>query len=553
MTTHILRLPPEIIDHIFSFIHPSTTSLSPGKRDRIRWLSLAHVCHRWRQIALNQPRFWNFIDFTSLTLAGVTEMIIRTKEAPLHLMADFCGNRCNRKHLDTIHKLLVANTSRIHTFNISAFPHHLSPILARLTSPAPVLESLSLCTDSRWAVDRRRERIPPTLFNSTVPRLIRLELEGCYISWNASLLKGLRHLKLVYHDDKERPNLQSWLDAMCNLSQLESLVLHDATPIAAQPIAPIPEPMQMATLHSLTRLYLSDSATSCALALAHLVLPTLTWLRVDVMFTYASGKDLRTVLPHFVRNAHGPQDTTPLQSMVINGCATRTDILLWSVPDADMRYDDNDTFTRASLSARAVFTAFCPFWDLEKSTAVCRTVLSALPLMSLSTLTVLDYMAPPKAFWLANGSQWPLLKRVRLGCETLCLFTGAGMEHSPRAGVFFPYLKTLVITGPLGMPDAAVLRYFLVVRANEGIPIRALDLSECGVAEGAMRFFSDTITDIREPEKTGQLQDLVWPATLVGWDTEYFSDWSDEEDEDEDDSQGEHGWRVRYMDDDFWE
>src|SRR5260221_4638295 len=91
MTTPISSLPPEILDLILSFIPVPTGYESvafPGKRDRLGWLSAAHVCHQWREIALNQPRFWSYIDFTALTLAGANEVLIRSKEAPLHLEAD---------------------------------------------------------------------------------------------------------------------------------------------------------------------------------------------------------------------------------------------------------------------------------------------------------------------------------------------------------------------------------------------------------------------------------------------------------------------------------
>jgi hypothetical protein len=388
-------------------------------------------------------------------------MLIRSKEAPLYFVVDFCpedsDDLWDPELVDVVYNQLVAHASRIHIINISSFdlsPISLSRTLARLTSPAPVLESLSLCALNKWLIEK--ERIPPTIFKSTTPRLIHLELDNCFISWSSPLLKGLQHLKLLYHDDTERPNLQTWRDAMCELSKLESLVLHAATPIAPQVIMSIPEPVQGATLPYLTRLYLSDSANCCALALAHLVLPTLTSLRVDAMSTSSRGKDIRILLPYFARNAHGPQDTMPLQTMVISGCPTRTDILLWTIPDADMEYHDNDSFTQASLSSRAAFTAFYPLWDLERSTAVCHTVISALPMDSLSTLTVLDYMEPPKAFWRASKPRWPL----RLGCGSLCIFTGAAMEELPDEDTFLPSLTTLIITGrPLDEFNPVMLLY----------------------------------------------------------------------------------------------
>ncbi|KAI9453538.1 hypothetical protein BJY52DRAFT_834101 [Lactarius psammicola] len=89
----ISSLPPEIIAAIFSFSHlphPSSqaSQASPftlGERpDPLAWLHVAHVCHQWREIALNQPLFWSHVDFTTLTSTGAAEMLARAKTVPLY-------------------------------------------------------------------------------------------------------------------------------------------------------------------------------------------------------------------------------------------------------------------------------------------------------------------------------------------------------------------------------------------------------------------------------------------------------------------------------------
>ncbi len=395
MTSPISRLPPEILDHTFAFINLPTSSPSTGKRGRLVYLGAAHVCHQWREIALKQPHFWGYIDFTALTWAGATEMLVRSKGAPLHLVVNFSrpNSHWNPEQIHAFRELFVTHISRIHSFILSSDPLCLLQTVGRFATPAPAHESLSSSAGGESSSDRESpSQIPPNPSNSAAPRLIRLELDHCYISWSSPILKGLLHLKLLYCGDEKRPNLQSWLDAMRELSQLESLVVHSATPIASRIIVPIPERVQTVTLPYLTQLRISDSANCCALALAHLVLPALVRLRVDAVSFHANGADTRTAIPHFVRNAHGPQDTMPLQSMVISGCSTRTDILLWTVPNADAEYRDSDSFTRASFSARATFTALCPSWGIPTSNTVCDAVLRALPTSSLATLTVLNPM-----------------------------------------------------------------------------------------------------------------------------------------------------------------
>lgn len=517
MASPISRVPPEILDHIFSFINLPSSSPGAGRRGRLVCLGAAHVCHHWREIALNQPRFWGYIDFTALTWAGATEMLARSKGAPLHLVVDFdqANERWNIALTLTLRELFVAHISRIHSLIISSDPLCLLPTLGRLVSPAPAHEAPSSSAEGESS-DTETPQISSTLSNIAAPRLFRLELDHCHISWGSPLLKGLLHLKLLYRGDEKRPNLQSWLDAMRELSQLESLIVHSATPIASRIVVPIPEGVQTATLPYLTQLHLSDSANCCALALAHLVLPALARLRVDAVSFHANGADIRTVIPHFVRNAHGPQDTLPLQSMVISGCPTRTDILLWTVPDADAEYRDNDSFTRASFSARATFAALCPSWGIPTSNAICDAVLRALPMSSLATLTVLDSMKIPREFWPATAPQWRLLERVRLSLTNLPPFSRALTEDGPLKNPLFPSLTKLFITGTSLTTDIAVLvRDMLLARTKQGVPIPTLDLSECAVPKGSMRYFKKFVTERREPVRPCGPQELVRPAPLV--------------------------------------
>jgi hypothetical protein len=541
MVPFIACLPPEILDRIFSFIYINAeygSAASSGTCDRLGWLSIAHVCRQWREIALNQPRFWSHIDFTALTLAGATEMLARVKEAPLHLEADLTNRNFRWKHtrFDAFRTQVEAHVSHIRSLSIIADPLDLLRTLQRLMSPAPALESLSLSSRDKLGKNVGIfSRIPPALFDHKVPRLIRLELDHCNISWSSSLLKGLRHLKLLYLTEGDRPSLQSWLDAMNELSQLESLIIHSATPIAPQSITTDFEPVRVVTLPSLTQLHISALANDCALALAHLVLPALTWLRVEVRSSHRGGGDVRTVLPHFARNAYGPQDKTPLQSMVISGYATRTDILLWTVPDADVEYRDNDSFTRATFSARAAFTASNPLWDFMTEATVYDAAMAALPTSSLTTLTVLDFTVVTRRLWLRYTPRWPLLQRVRLGCTVIRPFIDALTEDAPSQGPLLPSLVKLVTTGsPLTMDTALRLRDMLLARVERGVPIQTLDLCECAVLDDAMRLFRDLAADTRGPTRTGlPKRRVVWPAPLVEWEADTRqADWSDEDDDD---------------------
>jgi hypothetical protein len=209
-----------------------------------------------------------------------------------------------------------------------------------------------------------------------------------------------------------------------------------------------------------------------------------------------------------------------------------------------MEYHDNDSFTRASSSARAVFTASNQLWDFMTETAVYDSVLAALPMSSLATLTVLDFSVVTRKIWLRYAPRWSSLTRVRLGCTVMRPFIDALTEDPPPEGPLLPSLSTLVTTGtPLTMDTIQRLRDMLSVRAEQGVPMQTLDLSGCTVTpalDGAMALFGDVVADARGPTGTELPPPrVVWPTPLVDWDVEIrLSDWTVEDDDDDTSSPG---------------
>ena len=93
----VSSIPTEAIAAIFSF-SPSASCVT-------------HVCHQWREIALNQPLLWSRVDCTNLTLAGVREILAQAKNAPLHLEARFHGSHWKRDKFSTFEKELLLHIS----------------------------------------------------------------------------------------------------------------------------------------------------------------------------------------------------------------------------------------------------------------------------------------------------------------------------------------------------------------------------------------------------------------------------------------------------------
>jgi hypothetical protein len=417
----IFSLPTEVIAAIFYLLR--------DRPDIYRALPVAHVCHRWREIALAHPLFWSHLDFTTISPAGATEILARTGVTPLYLEAIVPAHRWNDVRLVAFQKVLQPHVSHIYHLRIRSSSLHLNRMLDGLISPAPTLEHLSLSVE--YYEEPSPVSVPDTLFDATTPRLASLELYNCSISWNSPLLKSLKHLETIKLSRIVRPSLTDWLDALDEMPQLRSLLLHSASPSTS--LFPF-HVKRTVTLPFLARLDISDSELDCGLALAHLVLPSLTSLCVTAMSDQPTIGEVQKMLPYVAQHAHGPQDTQPLQSVTISHEWDRLVINAWLMPNIDD--DEGD----AILSERLTLSITTNYIDNDNVT-ILDVVIAALPLHSLVTFTapsntqfVLD-----EHFWRCHVSRWTLLRHVhwrpfqRVDSERCFCKTAAGASaHSSR-------------------------------------------------------------------------------------------------------------------------
>jgi len=318
--------------------------------------------------------------------------------------------------------------------------------LERLVSPAPVLEVLSLSNTSH-PFEFPPPVIPDALFNGIAPKLANLELIGCNISWKSPLLKALQTLHILRPSEEARPTLEDWLDALNEMSQLKTLTLHSSTPVAFDDDMLISEPRRAVTLPSLTRFNISASAKDCALALAHLVLPALICLQVAAKSHDWDGEDLRLVIPHIARNAHGPQDTAPPQSIVLSGGRTDVDIFAWTVPDANDKVLDPVTLLRMAISARLFFSATTNgSWRDGTDTEIFDGMMAHLPMHTISGLLAQNHTPFSKEVWLRHSPRLAMLKLVRLARTSVKPFRQMLAEDAPPGSPLrLPPLTNLIL------------------------------------------------------------------------------------------------------------
>ncbi|KAH9058276.1 hypothetical protein EDB87DRAFT_1626765 [Lactarius vividus] len=504
----ISSLPTEVITTIFSFLHiPITLSAftpliceKPKRQERLAWLRAAHVSHQWRDIILNQPLLWSHVDFTIFSSAGVAEILSRAKKVPLHLQARIPRRHWDNARFSAFQKELQDCVPHICRLAISAEPFYLHKILKGLILPVPTLEFLSLSgedNDSAGAV------VPNTLFDGSTPRLSCLEIYHCDINWNSALLRGLGSLKhLDIRIPSERPSLSVWLDALDEMSQLKTLCLYWASPIAPLGASNLSDVERAVTLPFLTLFEMTSTARDCGLALAHLVLPALTSLCLTAESCRQDGSDVQEILPYVARHAYGPQDAQPLQSMWASKNVISVEILAWTLPDIDVEFPTQIAMLDARPSARVAFCVVGGDSSPGIDMTIFNAVMEALPLDGLVTLTVQNRSMPLNGqFWL-HALKWPLLRRVRLmPPEERGFMEMLTEDDGKRESPLLPLLTTLVLVDT-ALLERRTLRLCdaLMKRVEQGVPLETLDLRRCLATSHAIELLSEIVVNVLGPE-----------------------------------------------------
>ncbi len=281
--TTISRLPTELLLEIFVCIaevyfrkyvadcpeYGSNGSSYPRGRG-LDCIRLAHVCHAWRDIALNTPRLWSFIPFTGLALAEL--LLVRSKRVPL-TVAIHSSSLCYEDHRRFLEAISSGQTSRLTELSIESPSSTIYKLCGTLTEPANILHTLSLSEEGYDGIGY----IPYNLFNGHTPRLRSLEIDRLVIRWDNPLLCSTL-TRLVIEADyilvESMGTFEQLLSALELMTSLHTLELTDAIPEVTTTLDSS-SPSRIVTLSHLSTLCLNGYLTrSFARFLDHLSLPT---------------------------------------------------------------------------------------------------------------------------------------------------------------------------------------------------------------------------------------------------------------------------------------
>ncbi|KAJ8073535.1 hypothetical protein PM082_011811 [Marasmius tenuissimus] len=464
----ISTIPVEILGLVFSILINQDLN-EPWSRGcgRWGWITIMHVCHRWRSVAYSTPSILSTPDFRYPRLAR--EMLLCSSQGPLKLVRKSWGPRNTRgmpSHPSSVETQALSDAlqhiSRVETLDLSLPNEIVLKILHNVTQPASILRHLFIHT---WYP--RLMSLPPNLFGGGAPVLREVRLKGCYLPWDSGILKDLVSLDLFYR----------WVERPPSTVEQIATVLKKMPDLEEFATAPMPSynhiDQEASRYYTALTSSVAQTRRQCGRA------PTRGIRTLFLSFGDFAGDEFLQILAW---NQEVSTESVPGLSRVI--------------------FEDDDTLetleTECIIGNRAKLPLPHTYLWAEDRTEIAAIVLlseslSALPLTSLSILHLhAADLAPTETIHRYFGSL-PGLRTLFISTQTSppdllgALIDGDGRTHFPALdtlilqGVEFPWMAVdeLDSSPAPRRRDVGSLIYCLERRASQGIPIRRLVLEGC--------------------------------------------------------------------------
>ncbi|KAH8092641.1 hypothetical protein BXZ70DRAFT_450031 [Cristinia sonorae] len=200
-------LPPEILTEIFALCVDAAVTRSeddglyssesdPPLTSPYSWIHIIHVCHRWREVALQAPILWcNIIWTPAVNIACVSAMLERSKQCLIRvtvLAIDKPGRCPAFPLLKRILAVISGHLSRAVSISIT-LPGHMWRRLPRINCSD--LSNLTVLSLSSFGFNSKTS----TIFNGrAIPNLRYLSLSRMSLNWGNPALRHAKYMvKLV--------------------------------------------------------------------------------------------------------------------------------------------------------------------------------------------------------------------------------------------------------------------------------------------------------------------------------------------------------------------
>ncbi|KAI0056810.1 hypothetical protein BV25DRAFT_1864177 [Artomyces pyxidatus] len=555
-------LPPEIIAHIFEFHslnyppapeHPAYDFDGPDPptltQIQLGWITITHVCHHWRQVALEHPSLWNNISF-SLGDNWAKEMLARSKSVPILYTREFRstlwdglerGRQASALNAaiasDTA--VLTSHISHVRTLKLWGPSGFLSPVVKSLTSPAPLLESLDL-KGSRF--HEFLISLPSHLFAGQAPRLRHISLDGCRVSWTSPVLRDLESLSVVVpyerrvefpehnllesvtmghelsgasaQDDASwAPTYDQLFRTLGRMPALQTLKLDGCLP-------PLTEftsgPVELPVLKQLN---LSGAVLQCVQLLGQLQVPASAALFIDCWSYDHTGNEFTALLPLLSPHlASSNGNGTAIRTLKLNSMSypVALAVTAWN----HVLHDTSEYHTTAKLHVSFISRASPRLPHLFLVQKICK----AFPLQALRSLIVTlgsqgsDWLPEhwTSMFWRCTNVEYAQASDVGAISLSRALVNPVNDPEHART-LLFPKLATLGLhhaSFMSGGPFVAngvfheQLPLWLRTRKLAKVPIRRVEIVGCSVKPEWVDALTDVVPDVYWDSDKGDFEPI---------------------------------------------
>ncbi|TFY59338.1 hypothetical protein EVG20_g7828 [Dentipellis fragilis] len=181
---------------------PQLCSLEDGMEVALGWIVITHVCHRWRQVAINSASLWSYLSL-ALGVRWAEEMLRRAKGLGIHYIRGDLPTFDSDALLAYEASFLSQHLEKIEELYLNSIDFsELEMVLDESPCPrvASRLRVLLLVPESEveW------EDGSPIL-SCSMPHLRDLTIKHGCIPWTANIFGGLVHLNLGFGSDDISP------------------------------------------------------------------------------------------------------------------------------------------------------------------------------------------------------------------------------------------------------------------------------------------------------------------------------------------------------------
>lgn len=456
-------LPPEILTTIFTYIVEDDAFKSctgaPRPCGAPISMIITHICRRWRQVALECPTLWAYLNCVSANWLDI--MFERSKKAALVVIYRLPGS------LRKCFQQILSQLPRIKYLQLCSSSWEVDRILDCLSSqPAPSLQTLkfSVVKKSQTRVIRP---ISDSIFQGRAPLLRSVELNECTFSWTSCIFSGLRTLDVRRIGSASYPTLSQLLSALRRMPELEQLTLGLSSRFSEDT-----ELSDQVPLARLKRIALDACTLRNAVSLfSCLSFPVDVKIALNLAPIGSCLSDLFLVM-HKDPDGPGPIIRSMRASLSYHtfGVQFSTSMTFrseyfWNPPDDDIILSLQFKCSSSTRKPPVIFD-------------ICQMV----PHRRIRSLSVTSSLYLRDNFWRAGSADLPALESIKLSgtCNIrslIAVLQSGGVQSSDMA---YSSLHALELESiDFGCGEAEELQDIVTIRAGHGLGIHELRLVKC--------------------------------------------------------------------------